>query len=41
VKLLEQPKVCRFYQLTPYLETYKVEDIITMLIRLPEAMELA
>jgi len=29
VKLLEHPKVCRFYQLTPYLETYKVEDIMT------------
>ena len=29
MKLPEQPKVCRFYQLTPYLETYKVEDITT------------
>ena len=27
--VLENPKTCRFYQLTPYLETYKVEDITT------------
>jgi len=29
MKLPEQPKVCRFYQLSPYLETYKVEDVTT------------
>jgi hypothetical protein len=26
---VEQAKTCRFYQLAPYLETYKVEDITT------------
>jgi len=25
----EQPKACHFYQLAPYLETYKVDDITT------------
>jgi len=25
----QEPKVCRFYQLGPYLETYKIEDITT------------
>jgi hypothetical protein len=27
--VLQYPKTCRFYQLTPYLETCKVEDITT------------
>ena len=26
---LEEPKSCRFYNLAPYLETYKVEDVTT------------
>ena len=26
---IEQPKACRFYQLAPYLENYKVDDITT------------
>jgi hypothetical protein len=25
----QEPKVCRFYQLGPYLDTYKIEDITT------------
>ena len=25
----QEPKVCRFYQLAPYLDTYKIEDITT------------
>jgi hypothetical protein len=27
--LPQEPKVCRFFQLAPYLDTYKIEDITT------------